>query len=124
MNTDKNSQITQSGTPAQPEQTVSDNNQGKARLKYERISYEEWLVKYRPIKNPFDANAADDGCMFETYGPDFEFVRQQPVGIVWTLVEDGEKLFVCEGFHYINRLGYYVTEIPAPANSIFVIRAD
>ena len=32
MNTDKNSQITQSGTPAQPEQTVPDNNQQSKRL--------------------------------------------------------------------------------------------
>lgn len=126
MKTDKNSRthLTTSGTPSQPEQAVPDSHQTKARLKYSRISYENWLVKYRPIKNHFDANAADGGCMFETYGAEFEFIRQQPADKIWTLVEDEEKLFVCEGFHYINRLGYYITEVPAPADFIFIIRAD
>ena len=82
MKTDKNSRThsTTSGTLSHPdEQAVSDSNHVKVTLKKNaRISYEKWLAKYRPITNHLDTDAAFDGCMFETFGVEIEFVRAQP----------------------------------------------
>jgi hypothetical protein len=126
MNNDKNShQITSSGTTAHPEQTVPDNQQRKTPLqKRARISYEQWLEKYRPIKNPFDSDAPFEGCMFETYGADLEFVHIQPARKIWTLLDCDGKLILCEGFHYVNRHGYFISEVDFPADFFFSIKAD
>jgi hypothetical protein len=53
-----------------------------------------------------------DGYLFETYGKEFEFVKIQNPSHVWTLVESDNKLYVCSGFHHVNRLGYFVTQLP------------
>jgi hypothetical protein len=128
MKTDKNSRThsTTSGTLSHPdEQAVSDSNHAKVPLiKNVRMSYEKWLAKYCPITNHLDTNAAFDGCMFETFGLEIEFVRAQPASKVWTLVECDGKAFICEGYHFVNRLGYFVTEVAAPQDRNFSIKAD
>jgi len=126
MKTDKNSRtIHPVRDSAQPEQAFPDTNQSTPAVpKQERISYERWLAKYRPIKNHLDTNASFDGWMFETFGREVEFVRTQQAERIWTLVDCDGKSFICEGFHYVNRLGYFITEVAAPANRIFSIKAD
>lgn len=32
--------------------------------------------------------------------------------LVWTLVDGGDSCYVIPGWHFVNRLGYYVTERP------------
>jgi len=126
MKTDKNSRTTiTSGTDTHPEQAIPDTNPAQAALpKRKRISYEKWLVKYRPIKNTYDSNAPYDGYMFETYGAELEFIRNQPAANVWTLVDCDGKLFICDGFHFVNRLGYFATWIDIPNGFFFSIKAD
>jgi hypothetical protein len=62
--------------------------------------------------------------MFEIYGAEVAFVRTQQADKTWTLVDCDGKCFICEGFHFVNRLGYFITEVPYPSNLIFCIRAD
>ena len=38
------------------------------------LTYDDFLGKYHPIKNHLDKNAGYDGCMFETFGKELEFV--------------------------------------------------
>jgi hypothetical protein len=117
MKTDKNSQSTQSGTPAQPKQIVPDN-------KHTRISYEKWWDKYRPIKNHIAPDAGYDGCMFETYGEEVDYIYTCNHKHVWTLLDCDGKMRIAEGRHYVNRMGFFVTEVEAPANRWFCIKAD
>lgn len=66
--------------------------------------------KYTFIKNHLDSNASFDGCLFETFGQEVEFIKQQNTKQVWTLVEeDGEEAIIA-GFHFVNRLGYFLTK--------------
>lgn len=55
------------------------------------------------------------GCLFETYGEELEFVRQQDPRNIWTLIdgEDGD-LYVLSGFHCVNRIGYLLSSTPVP----------
>ena len=47
-----------------------------------------FIERFHPIVNHIDPNAGFDfgygGCLFETYGQEFEFVRQQSAARVWT----------------------------------------
>jgi hypothetical protein len=73
---------------------------------------DDWTVKYKPIKNHLDDNASGDGDMFETFGPEVEFVRAQDPRCIWTLVDCGDALYIINGYHFVNRLNYFVTEVP------------
>jgi hypothetical protein len=78
----------------------------------------EWEEQYRPIPNHLDSNASwqdEDGVgvMFETYGEEVEFVKSQDTNCIWTYYDDGEGgTHVIAGWHLINRIGYFITEVP------------
>lgn len=74
------------------------------------MTEEEWWEKYEPIKNPFDENASFEGCMFETYGVEMDYVASRNCeNIVWTIVDGDEGQWIVTGMHYVNRLGYLIT---------------
>jgi hypothetical protein len=77
------------------------------------MNVDKWEDKYRPISNTGGTYESWDGNLFETYGDDEETVitvaRQTPRR-VWTLVETHHGLVVTNGFHYVNRVGYFITE--------------
>jgi hypothetical protein len=50
--------------------------------------------------------------MFETYGEEVEFVQSQDPRYVWTNVQGDMSDLIVAGYHYVNRLSYYITEIP------------
>ena len=67
-----------------------------------------WEEKYRPIQNHFDG-----GDKFETYGEELEFVLAQDPRCIWTLVDgDDGNLYIVDGYHLVNRINYFVTEVP------------
>lgn len=69
----------------------------------------DWEEKYRPIKNHITGE--DD--KFETYGEELEFVRAQDPRCIWTLVDgDDGNLYIVDGYHLVNRINYFVTEVP------------
>lgn len=91
------------------------------------MTTDEWDEKYKPIKNQFDDNASWGGIMFETYGEEYDFVimvNEEAPDRVWTIVNDGDQSWVTSGWHYVNRLGYVITELPADANFIDAFDPD
>ncbi len=76
------------------------------------LNYDEWFDKFKPLINTLDDNANYDGCMFETYGAEAEHVSVAPANKIWTLVDCDGELFISEGWHFVNRMGYFITEIP------------
>lgn len=80
---------------------------------YKEITIDEF-EEYLPIENMFDDNASLDGVMFETYGNELEYV-QSVHGLtpnrVWTYVDgDDDNPCIISGFHFVNRIGYLITE--------------
>jgi hypothetical protein len=84
------------------------------------MTFEEWLDKYKPIPNHLDSNASfqdedGEGIMFETYGDELEYVlsiaNSEP-NRVWTYVDGDEGTWVTNGYRLVNRIGYFITEIP------------
>ena len=67
------------------------------------------IEDFKPINNKF----RPEEQMFETFGKELEWVKDQPENKVWTLMDDDDgNLVITTGFHVVNRVGYYVTEIP------------
>ena len=75
------------------------------------ITYDEFIKQYKPIKNTFNQDSGHDGLMFETYGEEYEYVYNFPNYQIWTLHDDGNT--IVSGIHFINHLGYFITEIPS-----------
>lgn len=87
-------------------------------LKEKSISQEDWEEKYVPVVNHLDDNASWQneygvGIMFETYGEEVEHVFEQDHHYVWTYIdsEDGGTAIIA-GRSIVNRIGYFITEIP------------
>lgn len=92
-------------------------------MQFIEMTMEEWEATYKPIKNHIDKNASfqdesGQGIMFETYGEEYNFVNsQQDPACIWTYGDgDDGGSYIWNGYHYINRLGYFITEVPCPAD--------
>jgi len=77
------------------------------------MNFDEWNDKYYPIANHLNRDAGTE--VFETYGLELGFV----LGVaymdgrrVWTLVDGDEGMYICNGYHLVNRVGYFITEQP------------
>jgi hypothetical protein len=83
------------------------------------MSFDEWCDTYKPIINHIDTNASFDngegGIMFETYGDEVEFVKSQSPANIWMYGQgDDGGTYVWNGWGFVNRLGYFITEVPCP----------
>jgi hypothetical protein len=88
------------------------------------MTEDEWYEIYQPKNNHIDPDGASwSGTMFETYGEEVEFVQSTPENFVWTLVEVDGKGILVNGYSYVNRLGYFVCEVPWKDDEFFEIVA-
>ena len=119
----------------------------KGRIEY--LTVEEFEEKFKPIKNHLVTDASFSGAMFETYGPELDFVKAAKPECVWTWMdgdvsqfhaaihavekngdffkpgdEPVDNSFIGDGFHHVDRIGYLVTEIPAEPFVTYVIYID
>lgn len=96
------------------------------------MNYDVWWKHFQPIQNHLEADAPNDGAMFETFGPEVDFVKSklpdskgnggQDADKIWTLLDYDGKLYICAGWHFVNRIGYFITQKPWSDNclSVFV----
>lgn len=77
-----------------------------------RMTDWEWEEEYKPITNHITPGS---GITFDTHGKDGDFVREvlkTNPGSIWTLVDCDGKTIICSGYHFVNRIAYYITEVP------------
>jgi len=93
--------------------------------KFIELDYDEWVATYKPIPNNIDTNASFDGMMFETYGHEVEFVKKADPAHIW-MYGDGDDggSFIWSGWGFVNRLGYFITEVPCPPDTTIQIRVS
>ncbi len=93
--------------------------------KFIEMDFDEWFETYKPIKNTFDENASFDGYMWETYGDEVNFVKCFPERQIW-MYGDGDDggSYIWSGWHFVNRLGYFITEVPFPADTDIQIKVS
>ena len=93
-------------------------------LEFKHLTEEQFDDCFTLIDNHIDTNTSFDGKMFETYGLELEFVQQMArQNRVITIIEtDGDEIddegylipnmYYVSGMHFINRIGYLITEEP------------
>ncbi|CAB4158033.1 hypothetical protein UFOVP694_101 [uncultured Caudovirales phage] len=87
------------------------------------LTMEEWEATYKPISNHIDTNASfqdesGNGIMFETYGDEVAFVKEQDPNKIWMYGSgDDGGTYIWSGWGFVNRLGYFITEVPCPPNT-------
>ena len=92
------------------------------------LSEDAFAAQYTLRKNHLNPAAGwacgeGAGCLFETYGEELAFVRDQDPRTVWTLIDgdDGDQ-YVLSGFHLVNRIGYLVSTVPFPEGTTSQVR--
>ena len=91
------------------------------------LTEEEWFEQFKPIPNHIDENASfhdgEQGYMFETYGKELEFIKAQAPNTIW-MYGDGDDggSYIWNGWHIVNRIGYFVTEVPCPPDTTIQIQ--
>jgi hypothetical protein len=84
------------------------------------MSEEEFDAHYPLLTNHLNPHASwvygeGPGCLFESYGEELAFVRQQDLRTIWTLVDgDDADQYVVSGYHFVNRIGYLISTVPVP----------
>jgi hypothetical protein len=93
------------------------------------MSEEEFDAAYPLVPNHINPRAgwvvgADGrGCLFETYGDEFDYVRRFDRLRVWTLIDgDDGDLYVVSGLHCVNRVGYLLSRNRIPADVFVQVR--
>lgn len=82
----------------------------------ETILFKDWVDKYRPDTSP-------DGVRHQ-YEPGSFMVGLMPHSRVWTLLEIDGTRFILPGFHMVNRVSYYLTDVPWANEHIEVIEVE
>ena len=91
------------------------------------LTFDEWLDTYKPITNHLDSNASfqnedGSGIMFETYGDEVDFVKSMNPNKIWMYGSgDDGGTYIWSGWGFVNRLGYFITEVPFPENTIIQV---
>ena len=89
------------------------------------MTFDEWCDTYKPIKNHIDVDSSFDGEMFETYGNEVEFVKSQSPDKIWTLGDgDDGGMYIWNNWSFVNRIGYFVTEVPCPLKTIIQVQVS
>lgn len=99
---------------------------------FKTLTEDEFYEQFNCIKNHFVEDCSFDGCMFETYGKEVEFIVAIATGEVenkdrkqiWTIIESEGKMFFVSGYHYVNRMGYLLTEEQVPENIEYDVELD
>jgi len=69
------------------------------------MTFDEWVEKFKPI-------GGTDPIFFETYGCEKEFISKIDPHHIWTELDGGDWEEIHTGFHFANRMGYFITVIP------------
>ena len=92
------------------------------------LSEEEFDDRYPLVPNHLNPSAGwargeGCGCLFETHGEEFEFVRRYDPRKVWTLVDgDDGDMYLVNGLHVVNRVGYLLSTVPIPDHVTIQVR--
>jgi len=89
------------------------------------MDFDEWCATYKPIPNNIVEDASFDGTMFETYGAEIAFVKKADPAYIW-MYGDGDDggTYLWNGWHIVNRIGYFITEVPCPADTTIQVKVS
>ena len=94
------------------------------------ISEDEFDEQFPLVTNHINPSAGwvfgdSTGCLFETHGEEFAYVKRLDPRRVWTLVDGDEgDMYLISGLHFVNRVGYLVSRDLIPENTAIQVRLE
>lgn len=91
------------------------------------LTEDEFFAQFKPIKNHLVPETSYEGCMFETYGAELEEVKKALASnplTIWTIVSVDGEMIISQGYNFVDRVGYLITEQPAQANTQYDINPE
>ena len=83
------------------------------------LDFDVWFDTYKPIPNNINPDSSFGGYMFETYGNEYEFIKKAKDNYIWTYGDgDDGGTYVWSGWSFVNRIGYFITEVPCPPDTV------
>jgi hypothetical protein len=79
------------------------------------MTYDYWETNFKPIKNTVSKYPDDSLIHFETYGEEYDAVQkahEANPNTIWTEVDGDSGTYIVAGWHFVNRIHYYITENP------------
>lgn len=71
--------------------------------------FDDFERHYSLRRNSYDPMAGLGGTLFGATGIEWDAVSQCSPSAVWTLLESEDLWWISPGFHFVNRLGYLLT---------------
>lgn len=89
------------------------------------ITEDQWIETYKPLPAPSGDGGFDFGdgstLLDWTKPADIAILDAADPTCVWTVVDgDNGPAIVC-GRHFVNRIGYIVTEVPTPSEDLEIL---
>lgn len=75
-------------------------------------TYDAWVEKFQPMPNHLRNQDNGLELAYETYGDEVEYVNLQDEKFVWTEVDGDDGTYILAGWHFVNRIQYYITNRP------------
>jgi len=75
------------------------------------LTYEAFFDQFKPVMNPIHHTKLYDGCLFDTTREELSWVNTHDPLHIWTLLDADGTFCIVSGAAFVNRLGYFVTEI-------------
>ena len=94
---------------------MQDHSNQTGTLTHEELSEAEFIARFRPLPNIINAAAGFDGMLYDTFGAELAYVQAADPARVWTIIKNGDRLFILSGWHVVDRFGYLLTALPCPA---------
>ncbi len=94
------------------------------------LTEDEWVTAFKPkvVPNNVDSGGFGYGrgdTLFETYGESLKIVQDAPPRHVWTLLDgDDGNLCIVSGMHFVNRIGYFITEASCDEDKFYTIEVN
>lgn len=92
------------------------------------MSEDDWITQYKPQPHPTGkGNGYDYGegsTLIDTSGEDRAYLDQTPLTRIWSVIEGDEGQVIVAGRHWVNCLGWIVTEQAWAHDMIEVVLED
>lgn len=75
-------------------------------------TYDAWVKEFQPMPNHLRAQRDFLELPYETYGDEAEYVKLQDEKHIWTEVDGDSGTYIIAGYHWVNRIQYYITNKP------------
>jgi hypothetical protein len=80
-----------------------------------RMTEDEWFDQFAPVASPY-SDLGWRHCLHDTAGAGYALVQVELArgdNRIWTLLDCDGQLVIVNGWHYVNRQGYFITTYPA-----------